>query len=135
MLIATIILNKYQQHLFNISTLVFNNILQGTLESFACGTRLFLGIQVPFSSQVRISLLVDIVRFLPWRDRLHVFPVSWNFLTFSKSFHGEYEDFRDGGITLLFPAEKYRKIEVFPSFVISWVKLTNIYLWNIKYTY
>ena len=38
MLIATIILNKYQQHLFNISTLVFNNILQCTLKSFACGS-------------------------------------------------------------------------------------------------
>ena len=56
------ILNKYQQYLFNISTLVFNNILQYTLESFACGTRFFLGIQVPFSSQVRLSLFV---RFLP----------------------------------------------------------------------
>ena len=44
MIIATIILNKYQQHLFNISTLVFNNILQWTLECFVCDTRLFLGI-------------------------------------------------------------------------------------------
>ena len=64
MLIASIILNKYQQHLFKISTLAFN-ILQCTLESFACGTRLFLGIQVSFSSQVRLLLLVQIINFLP----------------------------------------------------------------------
>ena len=40
---ATIILNKYQQHLFNFSSIVFNKSLQSTLESFACGTQLFLG--------------------------------------------------------------------------------------------
>ena len=111
MLIATIILNKYQQHLFNISTLIFNNILQCTVESFACGTRLFLGIQVRFSSQVRLSL-VQIVRFLSRPGRLHVFPVSWNFLPPSKPFQGEYEDFRDRRITVSFLAERYRKIEI-----------------------
>ena len=36
MLMATIILSKYQQHLFNFSSLVFKNILQSTLENFAC---------------------------------------------------------------------------------------------------
>ena len=112
MQIATIILSKYQQHIFNISTLVFNNILQCTLESFACGPRLFLGNQVLFSSQVRLSLLVQIFRFVPWPGRLHVFPVSWNFLPHFKPFQGEYEDFRDEGITVSFLAERYRKIEV-----------------------
>ena len=34
MLMATIILNKCQQHLFNFSSLAFNNSLQSTLESF-----------------------------------------------------------------------------------------------------
>ena len=69
MLMATIILNKYQQHLFNFSSLVFNNSLQSTLESFACGTQLFLGYQVLFSSQVRLSILVQIVisHSLLWR--------------------------------------------------------------------
>ena len=60
MLMATIILNKYQQH-FKFSSFVFNNSLQSTLESFACGTQLFLGNQVLFSSQVRFSILVLIV--------------------------------------------------------------------------
>ena len=68
MLMATIILNKYQQHLFNFSSLVFNNSLQSTLESFTCGTQFFLGSQVLFSSQVRLSILVLIVFFstLTW---------------------------------------------------------------------
>ena len=65
MLMATIILNKYQQHLLNFSSLVFNNSLQSTLESFACCTQLFLGNQVLFSPQVRLSILVLIVCFLP----------------------------------------------------------------------
>ena len=68
---ATIILNKYQENLFNFSSLVFNNSLQSTLESFACNTQLFLGNQVLFSLQVRLSILVLIVCFLPWPDRLH----------------------------------------------------------------
>ena len=45
----------------------------------------------------------------------------------SKPFQGEYEDFRNGEITVLFFAERYRKI-TFLSFVISSVKLTNTYL-------
>ena len=40
---ATIILNKYQQHLFNFSSLVLNNSLQSTLESFALPYAAFLG--------------------------------------------------------------------------------------------
>ena len=78
---ATIILSKYQQHLLNFSSLVFNNSLQSTLESFACGTQLFLGNQVLSSSQVRLSILVLIVCFLPWAGRLHIFPVQLNFFT------------------------------------------------------
>ena len=34
------------------------------------------------------------------------------FLPPSEPFQGEYEDFRDGGITVSFLAERYRKIEV-----------------------
>ena len=117
MLIATIILNKYQQHLFNISTLIFNNILQCTLESFACGTRFFLGIQVPFSSQVRLSLLVRSVCFLPWPSRLYVFPVSWNFFTTFQTISRRIWRFSgfvrfSWEITVSFLAERYRKIEV-----------------------
>ena len=64
MLMDTIILNKYQQHFLDFSSLVFNNSLQSTLESFACGTLLFLGNQVLFSSQVRLLILVLIVVYL-----------------------------------------------------------------------
>ena len=79
-LMATIILNKYQSHLFNFSSVVFNNsLLQSTLESFACGTQLFLGNQVLFSSQARLSILDLIVCFLFWPARLHIFPVLLNF--------------------------------------------------------
>ena len=74
MLMATIILNKYQQHLFSFSSLVFNNSLQSTVESFACGTQLFLENQVIFSSQVRLSILVLIVCFLPWTWSIAYFP-------------------------------------------------------------
>ena len=58
---TTIILNKSQQHLFKFSSLVFNNSLQSTLESFACCTHLFFGNLVLFSSQVRLSILILIV--------------------------------------------------------------------------
>ena len=51
--------NKYQQYLFNFSSLVFNNSPKSTLESFSCGTQLFLGNQVLFLSQVRLSIFSD----------------------------------------------------------------------------
>ena len=68
MLMATIILHKYQQQLCNFFCLVFNTSLQSTLESFACGTQFFLGNQVLYSSQVRLSIFVLIVLFstLTW---------------------------------------------------------------------
>ena len=63
---ATIILNKYQQHLFNFSSLQSTiESLQSTIESFASGTLLFLVKQVLFSSQVHLSISVLIVCFLP----------------------------------------------------------------------
>ena len=78
---ATIILSKYQQHLFNFSSLVFNNSLQSTLENFACGTQLFLGNQVLFSSQVRLSILVLNVCFLPYLVDCIFSLSNWNFFT------------------------------------------------------
>ena len=113
MLIATIIINKYQQHLFNISTLVFKNILQCTLESFACGTRLFFGdsssilvasSSFTFTSDCSFSTLTWLITCFACHLEL--------FLPPSKPLQGEYEDFRDGGITVSFLAESYRKLEV-----------------------
>ena len=135
MLIATIILNKYQQHLFNISTLVFNNTLQCTLESFACGTRQFLGIHVPFSSQVRLSLLVQIVRFLALSGRLHVFPVSWNFFTAFQNISSRIWRFSRWRNYWLLSCGEVKKDRGFYLSLFPELKLTNIYLWNIKYTY
>ena len=112
MLIATIILNKYQEYLFNIFILVFNNILQCILESFACSTRLFLRIQVPWSSQVRLSLLVQLFVFYPDLVDCMYSLSPGTFLSPSKPFQGAYEDFHDGRITVSFLAKRYRKIEV-----------------------
>ena len=112
---ATIILNKYQQHLFNFSSLVFNNSLQSTLESFACGTQLFLGNLVPFSSQVRLSILVLIVFYPDLVDC--IFSLSnLTFLPPCKPFHGEYAASRDGGITMALLVESYNRSSIYRHF-------------------
>ena len=116
MLMATIILDQYQQHLFHFSSLVFNNSLQSTLESFACGMLLFLGNQVLFSSQVHLSILVLIVCLYP--DMVDsIFSLSnWTFLPPCKLFHGEYAASRDGGITVALPVESYNCISIYRHF-------------------
>ena len=116
---ATIILNKYQQHLFNIFSLVFNNSLQSTLESFACGTQLFLGNQVLFSSQVRLSILVLIVCFYPDLVDCTFSLSNWTFLLTDKPckpFRGEYAASRDGGITVDLLVESYNRISIYCHF-------------------
>ena len=115
MLMTTIILNKYQQHLFNFSSLVFNNSLQSTLESFACSTQLFLGNQVLFSSQVRLSIFWLFVFYPDLVDC--IFSLSnWTFLPPCKPFHGEYVASREGGIAVALLVESYNRISIYPHF-------------------
>ena len=75
-----------------------------------------LGIQVSFSSQVRLSLLVKICIFYPDLADCMFSLSPGTFLPPSKPFQGEYEDFRDGGVTVSFLAERYRKIFYLSSF-------------------
>ena len=112
---ATIILNKYQQHLLDFSSLVFNNSLQSTLESFACGTLLFLENQVLFLLQVCFSILVLIV-FYPDLVDCIFFLSNLTFLPPFKQFHGKYLATRDGGITVALLVESYNRISIYRYF-------------------
>ena len=119
---ATIILNKYQQRLFHFSSLVFNNSLQSTLESFACGTQLFpnsafLGksgsilvasLSFNLSSDFFISTLTWSIEYFPC--------LIGRFLPPCKQFHGEYVASRDGGITVALLVESYNRISIYRHF-------------------
>ena len=130
-LLATIILNQYQQHLFNISNLVINNILQCILESFACGTRLFLhgdsssifvaSLSFTLCSDCSFSTLTWSIARFPCL--LELFNHLSNHITANMKIFAMEELL---SLFLRRCIERHR----FLSLVISWVKLTNIYLWN-----
>ena len=107
MLMATFILNKNQQHVFNFSSIVFNNSLQSTLESFACGTQFFLENQVLFSSQVRLSIYSSDCLFSTLTWSIAYFPCLIELSYHFEPFHGEYVACRDGGITVALLVESY----------------------------
>ena len=109
---ATIILDKYQQYLFNFSSLVFNNSLQFTLESFASGTQLFLENQV--LSRRKFDFQSQFWLFVFYTDLVDcIFSLTnWIFLPPCKPFHGEYAASRDRGITVALIVESYNRISI-----------------------
>jgi hypothetical protein len=61
-LVAKSYLNNAQTYLFTMTTLIFNDGLQSTRESFTGDTQRFLRDQVPFSCQFELQTIQRIMR-------------------------------------------------------------------------
>ena len=116
MLMTTIILNKYQHHLFKFSSLVFNNSLQSHIRkprmrhtAFVWKSSSILVASSPcnLSSDILFSTLTWSTTYFPCL--IELFPPC-------KPFHGEYAASRDGGITVALLVESYNRISIYRHF-------------------